>query len=181
MESDDESSDTIGPPSDQSDTDDEDDKEQKASNLTSIHAAQSLSSNNSIRFESSLNEDQCSPLRQQSHVGLEDLQTRQLNSSNLYNLSKLSAESECNLLPLSCPTQEHTKWQEHESKDPEVEVKKEFDDLVKLRADQKKNMQRAKDLLKAAFSESESETEESEGEDENELSKLIDVVDTDMT
>ena len=109
------------------------------------------------------------------------MQTRQLNSSNLYNLSKLSAESECNLLPLSCAVQEHNKWQEHESKGPEVEVKKDFDDPAKLRADQKKNMLRAKDLLKAAFSESESETEESEGEDENELSNLIDVVDADMT
>ena len=43
-------------------------------------------------------------------------------------------------------------------------MKKEFNDVSKLQEDQKKCMKRAKDLLKAAFSESESDSEDSDTE-----------------
>jgi hypothetical protein len=168
--------------SDQSDTDDEDDEVEEDSTLHLLPAAKSISNNMSVK--ESVNEPHI-PIDCQANRQNLDSNTRQLNSS-LYTASVLSAQPYDGVLSLTCSSPEHYKLQEDTEKELELGMKKEFDDVGKLRADQKKNMQRAKDLLKAAFSESESEPEESETEDENQsegedLSEIIDDIDTDMT
>ena len=90
--------------------------------------------------------------------------TSQLNSSLLYSSSLLSAQKYENVFSRSSTFTEAHKSKNIE-KEVEQDIKKEFNDASKLREDQKQNMRRAKDLLKAAFSESESDPEDSEDED----------------
>ena len=90
---------------------------------------------------------------------------------------------------VTCPLEErHYKWKDKENEEDakgsvDGETKKEFNDLSKLRADQKKSMKRAKDMLKEVFSESESSESEDETGDGKcgHLGKFIDVEDADMT
>ena len=68
-------------------------------------------------------------------------------------------------LSATCRSPEHLKSPEEKETELEESTKKEFNDVSKLREDQRNSMKRAKDLLKAAFSESDSDSECSENEE----------------
>merc|ERR1712179_27122 len=98
---------------------------------------------------------------------------RQLAS---FYLPSITSEEPYNSILSSAPvcTESYTWSNETDNeKESENEAKKEFNDVSKLREDQKKCMQRAKDLLKAAFSESESDSEESDIEGNNRIAGSI--------
>ena len=153
----------------------------KESNLLSLPAADSES--NKISNKESSNEPYI-PTEPQIYKENIELNSRQLDSSSLYT-SVISAQPYDSVISLTCTSPEHYKLQEDREKEIELEMKKDFNDVSKLKADQKKSMQRAKDLLKAAFSESESESEDSEAEDGNQsvekLGEIMGDSDTNMT
>ena len=84
-----------------------------------------------------------------------------------FNLSSVASDEPYKSILSSLPSSKaNNTWlnESEQEKKVESEIKKEFNDVSKLQEDQKKCMKRAKDLLKAAFSESESDSEDSDTE-----------------
>ena len=159
MPSDEDSSDTPGSYSDESETDE--DEEKKSMHL--LPATKSVPDTNN---KEPIDEPDTLTYKQQKTDAI--LKTRQLNSDTLYSASVLSAQPYSTIHSLTCTSTEHSKWQE-KKESIETDIKKEFNDVNKLREDQKKCMQRAKSLLKAAFSDSDSDSEELGTEGDNPL------------
>ena len=163
LATDEDSSDTSGSHSDESDTDDD---EEKDSSVQLLPAAKSVPDTN---VKESADEPDTLTCNQHNKANV-ILETRQLNSASLYSSSILSAQPYTSVHSLTCTSPQHNKWQEEQEK-VENDTKKEFNDVNKLREDQKKCMQRAKSLLKAAFSDTDSDLDESENEGDNPMNR----------
>jgi len=156
LESDEDSSETHDSQSDQSDSD-EDGDENALHLLSTIKPPDTVYSNKTIDEPDTLTSTQ--PIQNK----LID-NTRPLVS---FNLSSITSDEPYNSILSAVPASlEHNELCKETviEKESESEITKEFNDVSKLREDQKKCMKRAKDLLKAAFSESESDSDDSDTE-----------------
>lgn len=156
LESDEDSSETHDSQSDQSDSD-EDGDENAQHLLSTIKPPDTVYNNKTIDEPDTLTSTQ--PIQNK----LID-NTRPLVS---FNLSSITSDEPYNSILSAVPASlEHNELCKETviEKESESEITKEFNDVSKLREDQKKCMKRAKDLLKAAFSESESDSDDSDTE-----------------
>ena len=176
LESDEDSSETQDSQSDQSDSD-EDGDENALHLLPTIKPPDTVDSNKTIDEPDALTSAQ--PI-QNKFVD----NTRPLVS---FNLSSITSDEPYNSILSAVPASlEHNKLCKETiiEKESESEITKEFNDVSKLREDQKKCMKRAKDLLKAAFSESESDSDDSDTEIKHPLAQNnaneVEVIDDDV-
>lgn len=176
LESDEDSSETHDSQSDQSDSD-EDGDENALHLLPTIKPPDTVDSNKTIDEPDALTSTQ--PI-QNKFVD----NTRPLVS---FNLSSITSDEPYNSILSAVPASlEHNELCKETiiEKESESEITKEFNDVSKLREDQKKCMKRAKDLLKAAFSESESDSDDSDTEINHPLAQNnaneVEVIDDDV-
>ena len=160
LETDEDSSDDSESQSDQSDTDDQDDE-------ISTLPQKVLPEIKSTSHDDNEPDEQPYTIASQQLTGNEIItNTRPFNPTAFGSFfSGGLPKSYEGPLSATCMSPGHLKSPEEKETELEESTKKEFNDVSKLREDQRNSMKRAKDLLKAAFSESDSDSECSENED----------------
>ena len=159
LETDEDSSDDSESQSDQSDTDDQDDE-------ISTSPQKVLPEIKSTSHDGNEPDEQLSSIASQQLSGNEMIiNTRPFNPTAFGSFFSGGLPKQEGALLATCRSPGHLKSQEEKETEFEESTKKEFNDVSKLREDQRDSMKRAKDLLKAAFSESDSDSECSENEE----------------
>jgi len=160
LETDEDSSDDSESQSDQSDTDDQDDE-------ISTLPQKVLPEIKSTSHDDNEPDEQPYTIASQQLTGNEIItNTRPFNPTAFGSFfSGGLPKSYEGALSATCRSPGHLKSPEEKETELEESTKKEFNDVSKLREDQRNSMKRAKDLLKAAFSESDSDSECSENEE----------------